>query len=48
MTVMGVDMVMRSCKCEEMVRRERRRCREIVMAVVDRLKLEERIQIKER
>ena len=35
--------MMRSCKCEEMARRERRRCKEIVMAVMDRLVLEERI-----
>jgi len=41
--VPGDDLVMRSCKCEEMVSRERRRCREIVMAVVDRLGLEETI-----
>ena len=34
---------MRTCDCEEMVRRERRRCKEMVMAVVDRLGLEEKM-----
>ena len=36
--------MMMSCKCKELARRERRRCKEIVMAVMDRLVLEERIR----
>eukprot|EP00092_Neocalanus_flemingeri_P018898 GFUD01020466.1.p1 GENE.GFUD01020466.1~~GFUD01020466.1.p1 ORF type:complete len:341 (-),score=118.29 GFUD01020466.1:13-1035(-) len=39
--VAGDDLGMRSCKCEQMARKERRQCREIVMAVVARLGLEE-------
>ena len=40
---MGGELMMMSCKCKELARRERRRCKEIVMAVMDRLVLEERI-----
>ena len=39
---------MRTCDCEEMVRRERRRCKEMVMAVVDRLGLEEKMHAEVR
>jgi len=41
--VPGEDLVLRRCKCEELVRRERKRCKEMVMAVVDRLGLEEKM-----
>ena len=39
---------MMTCDCEEMVRRERRRCKEVVMAVVDRLGLEEKMHAEVR
>ena len=39
---------MMTCDCEEMVRRERRRCKEMVMAVVDRLGLEEKMHAEVR
>ena len=41
--VLEDDLVMRNCKCIGMVRKERKRCKEMVMAMADRLGLEERI-----
>ena len=41
--VLEDDLVTRNCKCIGMVRKERKRCKEIVMAMADRLGLEERI-----
>jgi hypothetical protein len=41
--VLEDDLVTRNCKCIGMVIKERKRCKEIVMAMADRLGLEERI-----
>lgn len=46
--VLEDDLVTRNCKCIGMVRKERKRCKEIVMAMADRLGLEERIHVHTR
>ena len=45
LAVLEDDLVTRNCKCIGMVRKERKRCKEIVMAMADRLGLEERIHV---